>query len=273
LEVLLENISSENDISIKMELAISFIQNYKMPFRNLLEILKEFTHSEESIQTLCEKLNLMRDEIQSFLFNDFLTEEGKEEINFRAPYFIAKNISVSGLTYELDGDMLCVDGDYVLKTEFEFELDKKDSTSKDERFEDREFNGTFGVEIDMNKKITFVHSDMCVDNGLTPMHGFTKEEIEDYYKRFPDEHGRFDDMLELDNDPRYEQVKHSLSNHEPLTGKTLEFALEFVDAHGEDEQSRFVKNIGVKMKEGQPLNDYEYHILVDMLMLHTQLGS
>lgn len=101
--------------------------------------------------------------------------------------------------------------------------------------------------------------------------GFTKEEIEDYYKRFPDERGKFDDILVLDD--RYDQVKHCLSNNEPLTGEILEFALELVDAEGDDEQSKFVRNIGIKMKAGEPLDDYEHHMLVDVIMLHAQLGS
>lgn len=272
MEVLLKNISLETDIPKKMELAISSMENYETPLRDLFDILNQFQHSEEIIQVVCEKLNLMKEEIQLFLFNDFLTDEGKNEINFRAPHFIAKEISISDLTYEINEDALYVDGNYVLKTEFEFELDANDPTSKDERFKDREFEGSFGVEVDANKNITFVHSDMSTDNELTSPRGFTEEEIEDYYKRFPDERGRFDDILVLD-DYGYDEVKRCLSNNEPLTGRTLELALDLVDVHGDDEQSLFVKNIGVKMKAGQALDEYEHHVLVDVLMLHAQLGA
>lgn len=62
-------------------------------------------------------------------------------------------------------------------------------------------------------------------------------------------------------------------DQEPLTGTSLDLALELVDAHGDDEQSKFLRNIGVKMKSGRPLDEYEYHIVVDVLMLHAQLAS
>ncbi len=71
------------------------MQNYEAPFRDLLNILKQFQNSEEAIQNVCEKLNVMEEEIRLFLFNNFLTEEGEYEINFRAPGFIARELSIS----------------------------------------------------------------------------------------------------------------------------------------------------------------------------------
>lgn len=272
MEIFLKDISLETDLSKKIELAISSMEKYETPLRDLFDILTQFQHSEDIIQTVCEKLSLMKNEIQLFLFNDFLTEEGKYELNFRAPNFIAKEISISELTYEFNDSVLYVDGNYILKTEFEFELDENDPISKDERFNDREFEGSFGLEIDANKEITFMHSDMSTDNGLSSLHGFTEGEVEEYYKCCPNELGQFDDILVLNNSV-YDDAKRCLSNNEPLTGKTLELALDLVEVQGDDEQSKFVRNIGVKMSAGQPLDEYEYHILVDVLMLHAQMGA
>ncbi len=70
----------------------------------------------------------------------------------------------------------------------------------------------------------------------------------------------------------YGHITRRLNNNEPLTGKALELALELVDVIGDDEQSKFVRNIGVKLKAGQPLDEYEHHILVDVLMLHARLS-
>ncbi|HHT9690318.1 TPA: hypothetical protein ACT9A8_000241 [Legionella pneumophila] len=194
-EDLFKKISLEKDMSKKMELAISFIKESKIPFRDLLDVLKQFQHSEKAIQTICKKLNIMKKEIQSFMLNDFLTEEGQYEINLSAPNFVAKEISIIDLSYEIRDDHLYVDGNYVLETEFEFELDENDPISKDERFKNRKFEGHFEVEINRHKEITLIHSDMSIDNGVTPMRGFTKEEVEDYYKRFPEEEGMFDDIV------------------------------------------------------------------------------
>lgn len=95
----------------------------------------------------------MKDEIQSYLFNNFLTDEGQFEINFRAPYFIAKDISISNLTYEINENTLCVDGNYILKAKFDFEniqlLNEEDR--KDERYNDLLFSGSFGITIDKDE--------------------------------------------------------------------------------------------------------------------------
>ena len=271
-ETCLKNIVSEKVLLKKIELTVLFIQNFKTSFSEKLDVLKLF-HSSDVIQTVCQKMNLMKDEIQSYMLKDFLTEEGEYEINFRAPYFIAKNVSISDLTYELQGEMLCIDGNYVLTTECELELDENDPVSQDDRFKDREFDGCFGVEIDKNMKINFVHSDMSAYDQLSSMQqGFTEKEIKEYYKRFPEEKNQFDDMLTLDHSD-YDDISKSLGNKEPLTGKALELALELVDIKGDDEQSKFIKNIGVKMKAGKPLDEYEYHIVVDVLMLHAKIGE
>lgn len=162
-ENLLKEIYSEKDILKKKELAIHFIKNFKTLFHEHLDILKMFQDSDysDTVQTICEKLNLIKDEIQSYMIEDFLTEEGKYEIHSLQPYFIAKEISLSDLAYEIDGDMLSVDGSYELKTKFDFEnIIVNEEELKDERFNDRELFGTFEIRIDRNKKFTIVHSDI-----------------------------------------------------------------------------------------------------------------
>lgn len=156
-----KNISLEKDSFKKIELAVNFIHTFKVPFHEQLEVIQLF-YDPAAVQSLCEKLGLMKDEIEQFLFKDFLTDEGKYEITFRAPHFIAKKLSTSDLTYEIQDGVLCVDGQYILTTEFEYELDADDPISKDQRFNDRDFDGCFGVEIDMNKKISIIHSDMSI---------------------------------------------------------------------------------------------------------------
>lgn len=180
-------ISSEKDMFKKSDLAISFIKNFNPPFYKQLEIFKLFQQASgtDALQVLCEKLKEIRNSIESCVFNSFLTDEGKYEINFRSPNFIAKNISTGELTYEVNGEVLYVDGNYVLNTEFE--LDENDPISKDVRFKDHELNGWFGVEIDRNMKVNLVHSDMSIDNGITPMRGFTEGEIKSHCVRLPDE--------------------------------------------------------------------------------------
>ncbi|HUD02168.1 MAG TPA: hypothetical protein VMR37_07555 [Rhabdochlamydiaceae bacterium] len=158
-DVLLKKISSEKDMSKKMDLAISFIQKHETPFQDLLDILKLFRHAEEGMQSVCEQSNL-KDEIQKYWLNYFLSHEGKAEIegSFYENY-IAKDISLSNLCYAIVGDRICVDGWYDLTIEFEFEVE-------DERyreyphFQDHLLSGCFEITIDWNKEITTVNSDI-----------------------------------------------------------------------------------------------------------------
>jgi hypothetical protein len=58
-------------------------------------------------------------------------------------------------------------------------------------------------------------------------------------------------------------VKRRLKQGEPLTGKTLELALEYAQ---DDEVAR-------KLNAGENLSEYEYHVLVEVLLLHARLSS
>ncbi|HAT9211473.1 hypothetical protein SCP20_00445 [Legionella pneumophila serogroup 1] len=296
-EILLLNIHSEKDMFKKIELAIAFLKNINIPFYEQLTILKLFQDAKKDhkkayaklnlnkdihdlidypwLQLICEQLSFMKDEIKTHLFEDFRTGEGKEDIEDIAPNFIAKDISISDLMYRIEDDKLLIfEADYKVNLIFDFENIKlvSEDDYKDERFNDRQISGSFGVEIDRNKQITYLHSDIGLDNGFIPTTVFTEDEMESYYKRFPDERNQFDNMVLLDNS-NFTNIKQCLANNERLTGKELEIALDLVDVLGDDEQSRFVRNIGIKMKAGEPLDEYEYHVLVDVLMLHQQLSS
>ena len=196
IEDILKNIFLENDMSKKMELAILNIQKFEMPFHELLDIFKLFQHSEgdmrfiyeklnldkdfhdliqPNLQYMGEKLNLMKAEIQSYLLKDFLTDEGESEIQFRHPYFIAKEISLHDLTYTIDVDVLCVNGQLDLKLKFdsegfclmegseriEFGSEVPDRYKEEPHFKDRLLFGAFVINIDRNKKITILHSEIA----------------------------------------------------------------------------------------------------------------
>lgn len=56
-------------------------------------------------------------------------------------------------------------------------------------------------------------------------------------------------------------MKRRLRAKERLEGKMLEFALDIAN----DE-------IGEKLKAGEPLDDYEMHLMIDVWMLHIRLS-
>lgn len=277
LDILFKNMSLENDISKKMEEAISFVQNQNPPFKDILDILKLFHDSHElgehpdfewidDVHFVCVKLNLMTDEIQSYLLSEFFAEEGENNIHdFYLCNYTAKKISISNMTYEIREDTIYADGHYRLTIEGE-------SYEPPHNLEERELEGSFGVNIDRNKKMILEHSDISDSTGdYSRRSPFTVDEEKMHFTD-GDESNQFDDILTPDKGS-YGEIKRRLSNNEPLTGKTLELALGLVDAHGDDEFSKFTRNIGVKLKAGKPLENYEHHILVDVLMLHAQLGA
>ena len=64
-------------------------------------------------------------------------------------------------------------------------------------------------------------------------------------------------------------VKRRLRQNEPLEGKVLEFALDIVGESDDD----ILNGIAEKLKAGDKLDDYEYHIFVDVILLHVKLGA
>jgi hypothetical protein len=98
----------------------------------------------------------MKDEIQHALFNEFLTEVGEYEIQFRHHYFVAKEISLKELEYEIKGNMLCIDGEYDLGIKFDSD-DIPEHYQEEPHFKDRILSGSFGIKIDQNKIVTIPH--------------------------------------------------------------------------------------------------------------------
>ncbi len=201
-EVLLKQIASEKNIYKKMDLAISSIFNSKIPFPEQLDILQLFQDSDDSdddydsekqaiceklilsedlrykdygvqpcLQFVCEKLNLMKDEIQSYFLNSANTDEGKDDLHDLDPeildtdHFIAREASVYDLIYEIDEGTLRVEGDYYINFKFDSDNIPVDEEYPAEYhrsgyFNDRKMSGSFGATVDKDKKITIVHSDM-----------------------------------------------------------------------------------------------------------------
>lgn len=150
-DFLLQELSSESDMSKKIDLAVAFIQNPETPFQDLLDILKLFQYSKEALQFLCEKSNV-KNEIHQDWLDYFLNGEGAAEMD---EYYVAKDISLSNLCYAIDEDLLCIDGSYDLTMKFEFEVEERYRGYP--HFEDRILSGFFELTIDRNKKITVLN--------------------------------------------------------------------------------------------------------------------
>lgn len=67
-------------------------------------------------------------------------------------------------------------------------------------------------------------------------------------------------------------IKRKLSRNEPLSGELLELALSLVEGGPAGTSIEFDNEIARKLKAGEPLGEYEYHILVEVRLLHVRLG-
>lgn len=72
---------------------------------------------------------------------------------------------------------------------------------------------------------------------------------------------------------RCSHVTRRLRNDEPLTGKVLETALEVIEEGRVGfSDGEFLDGIAKKLIAGEKLGEYEYHIMVDVVLLNARLG-
>lgn len=64
-------------------------------------------------------------------------------------------------------------------------------------------------------------------------------------------------------------IKRKLSRNQPLSGELLELALRITEG---ERMTDFDTELSRKLKAGEPLSEYEYHIFMDVRMLHFRLG-
>lgn len=156
-DALLKKVSLETNMSKKIDLVIPFIQNPATPFQDVVDILKLFQHSEKDMQFVCEKTNL-KNEIQQFWFNDYLTGDGEAEIYGFNEYYVAKDLSLKELRFGIDGGEVCVEGEYDLTIKFGPELEDESDREKYPHFQDHLWWGDFEISINHKKEINVINA-------------------------------------------------------------------------------------------------------------------
>lgn len=147
---LFKDITTETDLSKKVPLAISFLQKFKTPFKETLSVLNQFEHSEEELQRVCNCLNL-KDDIEKFMLNYFIESKSDIQALPLKEHFIAKKVLVEDLAYEINQDMLRVDGNYNLAFEFEHEVPEE--LKNEPHFNREPMFGEFVMTLDQYKKM------------------------------------------------------------------------------------------------------------------------
>lgn len=95
------------------------------------------------------------------------------------------------------------------------------------------------------------------------MYGFTLQELEDFEST--------SNRMRKSHSARCGHVKRRIEAKERLTGKTLDFALEVLGTQRHSSNDQFLYNIAEKLKKGIPLDDYEEHIMVDVILVHSKI--
>ncbi len=66
-------------------------------------------------------------------------------------------------------------------------------------------------------------------------------------------------------------IKRYLNKNKQLTGELLLFAIDLIESSNFSDDE-LLKTISSKLSTGKGLDDYEYHIMVDVLLPHKKLG-
>jgi hypothetical protein len=68
-------------------------------------------------------------------------------------------------------------------------------------------------------------------------------------------------------------VKRRLNQGQRLKGRTLEFALGVIDEAGRSSNDELMRRIAQKLLSGVQLDEHEYHLMVDVVLLHKRLSA
>lgn len=77
--------------------------------------------------------------------------------------------------------------------------------------------------------------------------------------------------LRKSHSARCGHVKRRILAGESLKRKTLEFALEIIASHDSFSDNKLLNEMARKLRAKIPLTDYEAHILVDVLLVHSKI--
>lgn len=69
------------------------------------------------------------------------------------------------------------------------------------------------------------------------------------------------------------EVKQRIKQNVPLKEELLDFAISIITQVRKAEGNVLLDGMIEKLRAGKPLEDYERHILIDVLLLHTRLGA
>lgn len=82
-----------------------------------------------------------------------------------------------------------------------------------------------------------------------------------------------DERMRKSHSARCGHVKRRILAEERLKGKTLDFALDVLASQTGFSDPSFLQGIAESLKKGVPLDEYEKHIMVDVILVHCKIAG
>lgn len=166
------------EIFKKVESLIPILQSLKLPFAEFINSVTQEKRSEDALRAICEQKPDLKKYLELHFLKEFLVD-AEGEIDFEAPYHIAKKVSVKNLVYktsdmpiddvededggaiypDINEGTLYLEGEYALTLEFAFDYDRDDKENP-EMLKDRQMWGSFELTVDKDANISIENMDI-----------------------------------------------------------------------------------------------------------------
>ncbi|MBK8202840.1 MAG: hypothetical protein IPK68_11140 [Bdellovibrionales bacterium] len=158
-------------LTAKFALVNPVFENFKVSIQDLINLFKTKKHTDEEIQSVCEKDRLVKEYLELYFLSDSLGNDDWDLVT-DTPYHIPSKATVKNLKYKYgkdefdeptDAEVLYVEGEYEIECKIMFEHTQEDIDARDDGFfDDQTLSGTFELTIDRDKKITIGNLDMGI---------------------------------------------------------------------------------------------------------------
>lgn len=157
IDTLLKDITSEEQMTKKLDLAVPFLQNNKMSFPEMFELFEKFQQSQEAVQTVCENSFFLDHVVRTMLLEYFQKCKADVQALPSRENFVAKNIVIEDLVCGLITERLNVKGLYTIEFEFEHLADVEEHMKNMPHFNRDPMFGQFEMTIDRSKQVTIAN--------------------------------------------------------------------------------------------------------------------
>ena len=144
-------------------------ENFKTPVADLINIFKTKKHSDEAVQSICEKESAIREYLELYFLLESLDGDDSYDLVTLCPYHIPQKTELHFLKFKYgkdeldeptDDELLYVEGEFRINCKIMFEHTQEDKDARDDGFfNDCTLSGYFDITIDKNQNVREVYFD------------------------------------------------------------------------------------------------------------------